>query len=129
MIKIKRMNKNIILICLIIGVIIISFFLGKKTTIDYHNDEIEKLHNSNVELLKNNDSLKKANDKLDAERAEISKKLENNLKMLNETESTLNNLNNKRNEIPKYVNTLSANGVAKSLSEYLEKRAESTNSN
>ena len=92
---------------------------------DYEN-EIKALHEQNDKLTFKNDSLKKANEKLDVYIKEINTQLVINQKLLNNTQSQLDNLNKRRNEIPNNVKRLSANGVASEFSKYLDKRTEST---
>lgn len=117
---IKKIDiKTWFIIILAIG-LIISFIFNQKNNIDYHKDEINALHKSNSELLLKNDSLKKINDELDIKITNINILLDSNNKQISEAQNEINRLKNKRNEIPNYVNSLSANDVANDISKYLE---------
>jgi chromosome segregation ATPase len=125
---IKKIDiKTWFIIILAIG-LIISFIFNQKNNVNYHKDEIDALHKTNSDLLLKNDSLKKLNNKLDSKIAEINILLYNNNKQISEAQAEINRLKNKRNEIPNYVNGLSANDVANDISKYLE-TTKNTNSN
>jgi hypothetical protein len=113
---------------IILGIaLIISFFFGQGSKTDLHKDEIKVLHESNTALLKSNDSLKVVNSILDAKIISINKILNIDAKVLSDTQSELNELKKRKNEIPIYVNHLSANGVSNAFSDYLKNRTKSTN--
>ena len=112
--------KNILIILL--GIIIVGMFLFNKNVIDKHATEIKALHNENTTLLTKNDSLKNNNVKLDIILAKIDAKLDKNNEETNSVLTALGKLKEKKNEIPNYVNSLSANGTADALSKYLESR-------
>lgn len=120
--------KDIAIICLGLA-LIISFIFGQRNKIDYHSDEIAKLHKSNEELLFKNDSIRLVNDKLDVMISEINKTLLINNQKLSETQIKLDVLNKRKNEIPTYVKHLSANDVSNSFSDYIEKRTKGKNRN
>ena len=107
---------------IILGIALcISFWFGQKSHIDTHADEIKALHEQNTVLIKKNDSLNIENAKIDGLIIEINKKLDSNNEVLASTKKELQNLKKKQNEIPHYVNHLSADGVANAFSEYLTK--------
>jgi hypothetical protein len=120
----KKINffdiKNMLIILL--GIIIIGMFLFGKNVIDKHEDEIKTLHIENETLLTTNDSLKNNNIKLDVILAEIDTKLDKNNEETNSVLTALGKLKGKKNEIPNYVSSLSANGTADALSKYLKDR-------
>ena len=63
--EIKKLDiKNIFIIILGFG-LIISFFIGQKSNINYKKDELKSLHDSNELLSKKNDSLLTINSILD----------------------------------------------------------------
>lgn len=112
--------KNVLIILLVIIMIGMFFFEGSK--IDKHKEEIKALHVQNDSLLSTNDSLKNNNAKLDIILTQIDLKLNKNNKETNAVLSALNKLKNKKNEIPNYVNALSADGTANAFTKYLEDR-------
>lgn len=125
--KVNFDMKTILIVLLFI--IIIGMFLFGKNVINKHESEIKTLHTENSSLLKQNDSLKENNSKLDVILKEIDRKLDENNEQSDKVLSSLDKLKQKKNEIPNYVNTLSANGTADALSKYLERRTKSeTNS-
>jgi hypothetical protein len=118
--------KNMLIILL--GIIIIGMFLFGKNVIDKHDAEIKALHIENSTLLTKNDSLKNNNVKLDIILSEINTKLDKNNEETNSVLIALDKLKQKKNEIPNYVSSLSANGTADALSKYLEDRTKSKTS-
>lgn len=119
---IKKIDlKTIIIIGLGIA-LIISFFFGQRSKTDLHIDELKKIKQENVLLLKSNDSLKTVNSQLDKAIIIINNKLNENTLLLGEIQLKLDKLKKAKNEIPTYVNGLDANGVTNAISNYLEKR-------
>ena len=112
--------KNMLIILL--GVTVVGMFLFGKNVIDKHATEIKALQTENTTLLNKNESLKKDNDKLDIILSQIDLKLSQNNKDTDAVLSELDKLNEKKNEIPNYVNSLSANDTADALAKYLENR-------
>lgn len=127
--EIKKLDiKNIFIIILGFG-LIISFFIGQKSNINYKKDELKSLHDSNELLSKKNDSLLTINSILDKKIALINVLIEQNNKKLSETQSQLDKLKKKRNEVSNHVNNLSADGVSNAFSDFLDKTTKSTNNN
>ena len=118
--------KNMLIILL--GVMVVGMFLFGKNVIDKHATEIKALHTENTTLLTKNDSLKNNNVKLDIILAKIDAKLDKNNEDTNNVLIVLDKLKEKKNEIPNYVSSLSANGTADALSKYLEDRTKGTTS-
>jgi chromosome segregation ATPase len=113
-------------VIIILGVALcISFWFGQKSHIDNHADEIKALHKENESLIKKNDSLNIANAKIDELISDINKKIDGNTEVLTATKKQLQDIKNKQNEVPHYVNNLSANGVASAFSNYLNKSSNS----
>lgn len=112
--------KNILI--MLLTVIVIGLYLFGKTNIDKHKEEIKTLHIKNDSLLSKNNSLKNDNAKLDIILTQIDSKLNKNNKETNAVLSALDKLKTKKNEIPNYVNALSANGTANAITKYLEDR-------
>jgi hypothetical protein len=127
--EIKKLDiKNIFIIILGFG-LIISFFIGQKSNINYKKDELKSLHDLNELLSKKNDSLLTINSILDKKIALINVLIEQNNKKLSETQSQLDKLKKKRNEVSNHVNNLSADGVSNAFSDFLDKTTKGTNNN
>lgn len=126
--KINFLDMKTILI-IILGIIVIGLLLFGNDTIDKHSTEIKNLKIENSSLLLKNEELKIDNAKLDIILGQIDLKLTQNNENTNTVLSALDKLKNKKNEIPNYVNSLSANGTANALSKYLENRTKSETSN
>jgi septal ring factor EnvC (AmiA/AmiB activator) len=109
--------------------LIISFFFGQRSHIDTHADDITLLHTNNAILLKKNDSLVSANKQITVAISEINVKLDANAKKLANTQSELDKLKKRQNEIPTYVKHLDANGLSNAFSDYLNTRTKGKNSN
>ena len=118
--------KNILIIALGIA-LIISFMFAQKNSINTNKDEIKKLEQENTSLLNKNDSLKVVNVMLDSLVTSINKQLNENATKLANSQLEINKLNKRKDEIPTYVNNLSANGVSNAFSDYLQTRTEGTN--
>ena len=112
---------------IILGTLLVIMILARRTNdpTNYEN-EIKDLHEQNDKLSHSNDSLKVANQNLDKYIKEINTQLAANQVLLVNTQSQLDNLNRRRNEISNSVKRLSANGVASEFSKYLDKRTKST---
>ncbi len=121
----KNMDAKTILIW-VLGIVlcITLYFNGQK--IDKHKEEIKTLHVENKSLENKNDSLKINIQKLDIILTEIDNKLNQNNKEIKGVNQSIEKLKNKKNEIPTYVNSLSANGTANELSSYLNRKTKST---
>jgi hypothetical protein len=116
------------MLIILLGVMVVGMFLFGKNVIDKHATEIKALHTENTTLLTKNDSLKNNNVKLDIILAKIDAKLDKNNEDTNNVLIVLDKLKEKKNEIPNYVSSLSANGTADALSKYLEDRTKGTTS-
>jgi hypothetical protein len=125
----KKLDIKTVFIIILSLALIISFFVGQKNKIDYRKDEIKVLHVKNNELLKKNDSLAIVNKTLDKKIAKIDSIIKVNDIIISEKQSQIEILKRRKNEIPSHVNVLSANGVASSLSKYIEKTRKSSSSN
>lgn len=121
----KTIDVKTIAIIILGLVLIISFFFGQNSTINKHVDEIKALQEENSALVVKNDGLVAKNIKIDKVISQINNKIDNNSTQLLKTQVELIKLKNKKNEIPSYVNRLSANGVANEFTKYLDKRTES----
>lgn len=116
----KKLDFKTIVIVILGACLIISFLFKQKSNINIHEDELKKLHVENSSLVKKNDSLLMINKELDKKILSIDKELQANQVKLDETTNQLERLTNRKNEIPTYINNLSANGVSNEFSKYLE---------
>jgi uncharacterized protein YoxC len=122
----KKLDIKSIAIIVLGIALIISFLFGQHNNVDLKKDVIEQLHKENEAIAKRNDSLLQANKRIDQEIQDIHNRLAETAMELVSTQKQLKDLKNKTNEIPKYVGTLSANGVASEFTKYLNTK--STNS-
>ena len=122
---IKNMDPKTMLIW-ILGIVlcVTLYFNGQK--INKHKEEIKVLHVKNESLGNKNDSLKDNIKKLDIILTEIDKKLTQNNKEMEGVNQSIEKLKNRKNEIPTYVNSLSANNTADALTNYLERKTKGT---
>lgn len=108
------------------GLLILAVIFNQKK--QGSNDSlIKELHAKSDSLVKNNEELTEANKKLDSSIFIINQQLVVNKEKLDKTQKQLQDLNNKRNEIPTNVNRLSANSVANAFTDYLNQRTKSSN--
>ena len=124
----KNIDLKTIFIFILGGLLVLSIIFNqtRKPT----DDSVIKALNEKSNLLeKNNEELKKANQKLDSTLFIVKQELTLNKEKLNKTQAQLQVLKNKRNEISTNVNRLSANGIANAFTEYLDKRTKSSNDN
>ena len=117
-----RGNIQMIFILILAVALVLSFVFRPSKSIDVYEDEIKLLRNQNKKLLSSNDSIQKLNGKLQIEIDAILIKIDSTLVMLNLTDSTLKELENKRDEIPTIVNNMDSDAIIVSLSEYLKGR-------
>lgn len=116
----KKLDIKSIFIIILGIAVIVTYFMGGNTVTNNYQEQIEKLHKENQELVSKNDSLKTENVKLDEKFAKLEGKIKENDLKLSQTQSQLEKLNKRRNEVPTYVNGLSVDGVADAFTEYLE---------
>jgi peptidoglycan hydrolase CwlO-like protein len=121
---IKNMDAKTMLIW-ILGIVlcVTLYFNGQK--INKHKEELKTLQEQNTTLEGKNDSLKNNIEKLDVILTDIDKKLNQNNKEMEGVNQSIEKLKNRKNEIPTYVNSLSANSTADALSNYLDRKTKS----
>ena len=119
--KLKDLDiKTIFIIILSLG-LIVSFTIGQKKGIDYKKDEIKNLQEKNISLVKENSKILFKNKELDNKIFLLRNEIKINKELLTKTESQLNNLKQRRNEISNRVTNLSTNDVANELSDYIQR--------
>lgn len=119
----KKLDIKSIAIIVLGAALIISFIFGQNNNIDYKKDEIKALHDQNKLLTQANDSLLLANKRIDQQIKDIHCELAKTAVELAKTQKELTDLKHRKNEIPKYVNGLSANDVANSFTNYLDSKS------
>jgi predicted nuclease with TOPRIM domain len=116
-----KIDIKVIFILILAGALILSFIFRPSKSIDSYKDKIHQLRQENDSLLFNNDSLKTANIKLNSEIKKILIDINLTKVKLDKTNKKLKNLENGKSKVSGYVNKLNADGIAKSLSEYLNR--------
>ena len=126
MIDIKKIDIKLVFIGVLSIGLIISFFFGQRSNIDYKKSEIKSLEAQNTLISKKNDSLLLVNKILDTKFVVLQKEIEITMIEIALIQSKLDSLKNRKNEIPNNVNRLSANCVADGITKYLENNTKST---
>jgi len=114
--------KLLTLTLLILFPIVIGLIIRTPTNIKTFEFEVSELKLINDSLLTNNHKLKLINDSINKEIDSLNILLVDNIEELTNKDSLINNLKDEKSEIPSRVDDLDATGVAKSLSEYFERR-------
>lgn len=114
-------------VIIILGIALcISFWFGQRNKIDNHKDEIKVLHELNNNLKLKNDSLSKANMKLDIDISNINKSLKVNEFKLVTTQIELDKLKKRKNEIYSHVINMSANDISNAFTNFLNTKSTNT---
>lgn len=123
----KKLDTKSIIIIILTTLLVVFIWLQPNKKINYYKNELKDLKKANAELLKTNDSLKNANELIDAEIKHLNEIIELSEKLLIEYNNEITNLKNRKNEIPGKVNVLSADMVAIKFTDYLKRRKSSSN--
>jgi hypothetical protein len=108
---------------LVLLVVLVFVFLRKESIgIDYKNEEINYLKKQNSFLMSKNDSLGLQNLRLDGLLKDLEIKIVENKNKLSDAQKEIERLKNIKNEIPAYINTLSANDVADALTKHIDRK-------
>lgn len=116
-----KIDIKIIFILVLATLLILSFIFRPSKSIDNYEDKINQLKEQNDSLLLNNDSLKLANSKLDIEIEKLLNDIDSTQAKLDETNNRIISLENGKNKVSGRVNKLNADGIANSLSDYLNR--------
>jgi chromosome segregation ATPase len=100
----------------------IILFNPSKKEINKYETEINNLNKKNKELLFKNDSLKNVNRQLGNDILILTKKIDDINIELEDNENLIKRLKKKKGEIFSNVNSMDANGVTRSLTDYLKRR-------
>jgi hypothetical protein len=112
--------KTVIIVILMIFLILT--LLNKIGTKHNYKQEINKLHDSNRELIYKYDSIEKVNKQIDIELERIYGIIEITEKLIIQYDNNINELKKSKNETTNRVNLLNADGVATEFTNYLKKR-------
>ena len=116
------MDKKNVFIIILCAALILSFIFRPSNKINTHEDEINALKLDNQRILKNNDSLLAINNTLSVEIKDLVNDINRIKNSLGQTKDKINKLQNDKDKVSSYVNTLNADGVANELTKYLNRR-------
>lgn len=123
MYKINIDLKSILILGLSVA-LVLSFIFRPIAPIEEYEEEINVLQKQNEKLLISNDSIVKANIKLQKEIEVILYAIDSTKVVLRETENKLEELERKRNEVSNIVDNMDSDGVTNTLSDYLQRRGQ-----
>jgi len=104
--------------------LVLSLIFRPSVPIEEYEEEINVLQKQNEKLLISNDSIVKANIKLQKEIEVILYAIDSTKVVLRETENKLEELERKRNEVSNIVDNMDSDGVTNTLSDYLQRRGQ-----
>ena len=123
MLKINIDLKAILILGLAVA-LVLSFIFRPSVPIEEYEEEISVLQKQNEKLLISNDSIIKANIKLQKEIDVILYAIDSTKIVLRKTEDKLKELERKRNEVSNIVDNMDSDGVTNTLSDYLQRRGQ-----
>tara|TARA_R100001460_G_scaffold62437_4_gene102542 strand:- start:709 stop:1089 length:381 start_codon:yes stop_codon:yes gene_type:complete len=123
MLKINIDLKAILILGLAVA-LVLSFIFRPSVPIEEYEEEISVLQKQNEKLLISNDSIIKANIKLQKEIDVILYAIDSTKVVLRKTEDKLKELERKRNEVSNIVDNMDSDGVTNTLSDYLQRRGQ-----
>jgi predicted nuclease with TOPRIM domain len=119
----KQLDTKSIIIIILASLLVIFTIFQPNKKMDNYKDKIEALHLKNEQLLRNNDSLKIVNEKIDKELKNIYGVIKITEKLIAQYDNRITELKNKQDETSNRVNVLSADGVASEFTNYIKKRS------
>lgn len=114
--------KSIIIILLGLVLVGMILFRPSNTDVNKFQSEIDNLNNKNKELIYKNDSLKSLNEKISKDIIILTKKVDEINTELDSNETLIKKLKKKKGEIFSNVNSMDADGVTRSITDYLKRR-------
>tara|TARA_Y100000589_G_C27199053_1_gene648552 strand:+ start:10628 stop:11008 length:381 start_codon:yes stop_codon:yes gene_type:complete len=123
MLKINIDLKAILILGLAVA-LVLSLIFRPSVPIEEYEEEISILQKQNKKLLMSNDSIIKANIKLQKEIDVILYAIDSTKVVLRKTEDKLKELERKRNEVSNIVDNMDSDGVTNTLSDYLQRRGQ-----
>ena len=121
MLKINLDLKAILILGLAVA-LVLSWVFRPTVPIEEYEKEIDVLKRQNQELIMSNDSIAKANLKLQKEIEIILYAIDSTKTVLEETENKLIELERKRNEVSNIVDNMDSDNVTNTISDYLQRR-------
>ena len=126
MLKINIDLKAILILGLAVA-LVLSFIFRPSVPIEEYEEEISVLQKQNEKLLISNDSIIKANIKLQKEIDVILYAIDSTKVVLRKTEDKLKELERKRNEVSDIVDNMDSDDVTNTISDYLKRRGKDNN--
>lgn len=123
MLKINLDLKAILILGLAVA-LVLSWVFRPTVPIEEYEKEIDVLKRQNQELIMSNDSIAKANLKLQKEIEIILYAIDSTKTVLEETENKLIELERKRNEVSNIVDNMDGDDVTNTISDYLKRRGQ-----
>lgn len=120
-------NIQLVFIIILAAALILSLLFRPSIPIDVYEDEIKALKDQNTHLLLSNDSINNINNKLQEEVNTILYAIDSTKVILKETETKLEDLEKKRNEIPNIISHMDSDDITNSISNYLKRRGKGDN--
>ena len=121
----KSLFKNIqtVFILIFAAALILSFIFRPSTPIETYEDEINLLKQQNQQLLLSNDSINLINTKLQEEINVMLYAIDSTKVALEKTETKLENLEIKRNEVSTIVSNMGSDDITNTFSNYFKRRS------
>ena len=121
----KSLLKNIqtVFILILTAALILSFIFRPSTPIETYEDEINLLKQQNQQLLLSNDSINLINTKLQEEINVMLYAIDSTKVALEKTETKLENLEIKRNEVSTIVSNMGSDDITNTFSNYFKRRS------
>ena len=121
----KSLFKNIqtVFILILAVALILSFIFRPSTPIETYEDEINLLKQQNQQLLLSNDSINLINTKLQEEINVMLYAIDSTKVALEKTETKLENLEIKRNEVSTIVSNMGSDDITNTFSNYFKRRS------
>jgi len=121
-----KIDIKLIFIFILSRVLILSFIFRPSKPIETYEDVINGLKEDNKQLLLSNDSISKINDQLQIEIDQILFVIDSTKVLLKDKEIKIKELEEKRNAVSNIVNSLHADDVTSTISDYLKRRGTNT---
>lgn len=118
----KKLDIKSIFIIALAAALLLSLWFRPSKPINRYEDEIKKLNEENKSLLSTNDSLKLENIKINDDIKKLLVDIDKVQDKLDKTNDRVKDLENGKIKVSGHVKSLDADGVAKSLTEYLNKK-------
>ena len=121
----KSLFKNIqtVFILILAAALILSFIFRPSTPIETYEDEINLLKQQNQQLLLSNDSINLINTKLQEEINVMLYAIDSTKVAIEKTETKLENLEIKRNEVSTIVSNMGSDDITNTFSNYFKRRS------